>query len=145
MVDQAKTPTKRGRPYVVLNPQQIDQVERMSAYLNKAQIAACIGIAENTFARLCRENESIDAAYKKGRASKVALVGESLFRMATAEKNPNVIAAIYFLKARGGSQWIESQPEQERQTISIQYSPAQGRNERDITPPVQNLDNPNAD
>lgn len=132
--NEEEKPRKRGRPYVVLNPQQIEQVERMAAYLNKAQIAACLGIAENTFARLCRENEFIDAAYKKGRASKVALVGESLFRMATAEKNPNVIAAIYFLKARGGSQWIENQPEQERQTINIQYSPAPGRPERDITP-----------
>ncbi len=130
---------------MVLNPQQIEQVERMAAYFNKGQIAAWLGIAENTFARLWRENESIDAAYKKGRASKVALVGESLFRMATAEKNPNVIAAIYFLKARGGAQWIENQPEQERQTINIQYSPAQGRGERDITPQPSRLDSPDAD
>lgn len=106
----------------------------MAAYLNKAQIAACLGIAENTFTRLCRENEFIDAAYKRGRASKVANVAESLYRMATAEKNPNVIAAIYYLKARGGSSWVEGQPEQERQTINIQYSPAQSRAERDITP-----------
>ena len=136
--DQHKTtqPTKRkrGRPFVELSPQQIDEVERMAAYLNKAQIAACLGIAENTFTRLTRENESIDAAYKKGRASKVELVAESLYRMATHETKPNVIAAIYFLKARGGSGWIESQPEHERPTINISYSPAPDRIERDVTP-----------
>ena len=140
MSDQAKTPRKRGRPYVVLEPQQIEQVERMAAYLNKAQIAACLGIAENTFIRLCRENELVDTAYKKGKARNVEAVAAALVRNAT-EKN-NVLAQMFYLKCNG---WVESQPVQERQTISIQYSPAQGRSERDITPPVQNLDNPSAD
>ena len=123
---------KRGRPFVELTPQQIGEVERMAAYLNKAQIAACLGIAENTFTRLCRENESIDAAYKKGRADKVELVAESLFRMATHETRPNVIAAIYFLKARGGAGWVESAPEQERPTINISYTQAPERIEREV-------------
>ena len=135
--NQTNQPTKRkrGRPFVELTPQQIDEVERMAAYLNKEQIAACLGIAENTFTRLTRENESIDAAYKRGRASKVDKVADSLFKMATHETKPNVIAAIYYLKARGGSAWLESQPERERQQINISYSPAQPREERDITPP----------
>ena len=138
MSTQSKTPRKRGRPYVVLDPQQIQQVERMAAYLNKAQIAACLGIAENTFTRLCRENESIDAAYKKGKAQNVEAVAAALVRNAV-DKN-NVLAQIFYLKARGG--WVESQPEQERQVININYSPAQGRKERDVTPTVQNLDSP---
>lgn len=112
----------------------------MAAYLNKAQIAACLGIAENTFTRLCRENESVDAAYKKGKARNVEAVAAALVRNAT-EKN-NVLAQMFFLKCNG---WVESQPVQERQTINIQYTPAQGRGERDITPSVQNLDSPDGD
>lgn len=130
-----QTPTKRGRPYVELTPQQIDEVERMAAYLNKAQIAACLGIAENTFTRLTKENESIDAAYKRGRASHVGKVADALLRNAT-DKN-NVLAQMFFLKCRGG--WVESQPEQERQQININYSPAQGRAERDVTPKPERL------
>ena len=133
---EPKTPRKRGRPFVTLTPQQIEEVERMAAYLNKEQIAACLGIAENTFTRLCRENESIDAAYKKGRASHVGSVAAALVRNAT-EKN-NVLAQIFYLKARGG--WVESQPEQNQQTISINYSPATGRAERDITPKPKQIE-----
>lgn len=108
----------------------------MAAYLNKEQIAACLGIAENTFTRLCRENESINAAYKRGRASHVGKVADALLKNAT-EKN-NVLAQMFFLKCRGG--WVESQPEQERQTISISYSPANGRPERDITPKPKQIE-----
>ena len=133
---QDKTPKNKGRPYVTLTPQQIEEVERMAAYLNKAQIAACLGIAENTFTRLTRENESIDAAYKKGRASHVGKVADALLKNAT-EKN-NVLAQMFFLKCRGG--WVESQPEQERQQINIHYSPAQGRGERDVTPEPDRLE-----
>jgi len=131
-------PRKRGRPFVELTPQQIGEVERMAAYLNKAQIAACLGIGENTFTRLCRDNESIDTAYKKGRASHVGKVADALLKNAT-EKN-NVLAQIFFLKCRGG--WVESQPEQERQQININYSPAQGRQERDVTPKPDAIDSP---
>lgn len=133
---QDKTPKKRGRPFVELTPQQISEVERMAAYLNKAQIAACLGIGENTFIRLTKENESIDAAYKRGRASHVGKVADALLKNAT-EKN-NVLAQMFFLKCRGG--WVESQPEQERQTINISYSPATGRQERDVTPKPERLD-----
>jgi len=129
-------PAKRGRPFVELTPQQIDEVERMAAYLNKAQIAACLGIAENTFSRLTRENESINTAYKKGRASHVGKVADALLKNAT-EKN-NVLAQIFFLKCRGG--WVESQPEQEKPTINISYSQAPERIERDITPQPERLE-----
>lgn len=130
------TSPKGGRPVVSLTDSELEQVEKMAAYLNKAQIAACLGIAEKTFLRICRENESVDTAYKRGRASHVGTVAASLLRNAT-EKN-NVLAQMFFLKCRGG--WVESQPEQERQQITIQYSPAQGRAERDITPKPDQID-----
>ena len=128
---------KTGRPPLDLNPDEVAQVEKLAAYLNQAQIAAILGISDDTFRRIMRTNESVSMAYKRGRASKVGLVAESLFKMATNEKNPNVIAALFYLKARGG--WVESQPEQERQQININYSPAQGRAERDVTPKPERL------
>lgn len=135
------TSPKGGRPVVSLTDSELEQVEKLAAYLNKAQIASVLGMAEKTFLRICRENELVDTAYKRGRASHVGTVAASLLRNAT-EKN-NVLAQMFFLKCRGG--WVESQPEQERQQININYSPAQGRKERDITPPVQNLDSPDGD
>jgi len=129
-----------GRPVVALTDEELQQVEKLAAYLNKAQIASVLGMAEKTFLRICRENESVDTAYKKGRASHVGTVAASLVRNAT-EKN-NVLAQIFYLKARGG--WVESQPEHERPTINISYGPAGKPVEKDITPAdsVQNLDSP---
>lgn len=132
---------KTGRPPLDLNPEEVAQVEKLAAYLNQEQIAAILGISADTFRRIMRQNESVSMAYKRGRASKVGLVADSLFRMATNEKNPNVIAALFYLKARGG--WCEAQPEQASQTINISYSPAQPRNERDVTPRTDYIENEN--
>jgi len=129
------TSPKGGRPEVALTDSELQQVEKMAAYLNKAQIAACLGIAENTFLRICKQNESVDAAYKKGKASNVGNVAAALVRNAT-EKN-NVLAQIFYLKSRGG--WVESQPEQERPTINISYGQAPDRIERDVTPQPDRL------
>jgi murein tripeptide amidase MpaA len=84
---------------------------------------------------MAKMNDSVSMAYKRGRASKVNLVAESLFKMATNEKNPNVIAALFYLKASGGN-WVESQPEVEQQTINITYAPTQGRVEKEVFSPA---------
>ena len=126
-----------GRPPLDLNPEEVQQVERLAKYLTHAQIAAVLGMSDDTLRRIMRANESVSMAYKRGRASVVGNVAESLIKNAT-EKN-NVLAQMFFLKCNG---WVESQPEQERQQVVINYSPAKGRGERDITPPVQNLDSP---
>ena len=128
---------KTGRPPLDLNPEEVQQVERLAKYLTHAQIAAVLGMSDDTLRRIMRANDSVSMAYKRGRASVVGDVAESLIKNAT-EKN-NVLAQMFFLKCNG---WVESQPQQERQQININYSPAQGRKERDITPPVQNLDSP---
>ena len=129
---------KTGRPPLDLNPDEVIQVEKLAAYLNQEQIAAILGISADTFRRIMRTNDSVSMAYKRGRASKVGIVAESLFKMATNEKNPNVIAALFYLKARGG--WVESQPEQEKPVINISYSQAPERIERDVTPQPERLE-----
>jgi len=126
---------KTGRPPLDLKPEEVDQVERMAAYLNQEQIAAVLGISADTFRRIMRSNESVSIAYKKGRASNVGNVAAALVRNAT-EKN-NVLAQIFYLKARGG--WVESQPEQEKPTINISYGQAPDRIERDVTPQPDRL------
>jgi hypothetical protein len=126
------TSPKGGRPFVDVTPQELEQIERLGAYLNKKQIAHALGMSENTFLRICRDNESVDAAYKKARANKVEKVADALFKNAV-NKN-NVLAQIFYLKARGG--WVESQPEVEQQTINITYSPSQGRVEKEVIPPA---------
>jgi len=108
----------------------------MAAYLNQEQIAAVLGISADTFRRIMRSNESVSIAYKKGRASNVGNVAAALVRNAT-EKN-NVLAQIFYLKARGG--WVESQPEQEKPTINISYGQAPERIERDVTPQPERLE-----
>jgi len=127
---------KTGRPPLDLKPEEVDQVERMAAYLNQEQIAAVLGISADTFRRIMRSNESVSIAYKKGRASNVGNVAAALVRNAT-EKN-NVLAQIFYLKARGG--WVESQPEQEKPTINISYGQAPERIERDVTPQPERLE-----
>jgi len=131
---------KTGRPPKTLTPEEVEQVERMAAYLNHEQIAAVLGISDDTLRRIMRDNDSVSMAYKRGRASCVGSVAAALHRNAT-EKN-NVLAQIFYLKARGG--WVESQPEHERPTINISYGPAGKPVEKDITPAdsVQNLDSP---
>ena len=127
---------KTGRPPLNLNPEEVEQVERMAAYLNQEQIAAVLGISADTFRRIMKQNESVSIAYKRGRASNVGNVAAALMRNAT-EKN-NVLAQMFFLKCRGG--WVESQPEQEKPTINISYGQAPERIERDVTPQPERLD-----
>jgi len=129
-----------GRPPLDLNPEEVQQVERLAKYLTHAQIAAVLGMSDDTLRRIMRANDSVSMAYKRGRASVVGNVAESLIKNAT-EKN-NVLAQMFFLKCNG---WVESQPEQEKPVINISYGQAPDKIERDITPPVQNLDSPDRD
>ena len=124
-----------GRPTVDLNPEEVKQVETMAAYLTHDQIAAVLGISDDTLRKIRRRREDVDMAIKKGKAFACERVAQSLIKNAV-DKN-NVLAQMFFLKCHG---WVEAAPVHEHQTINISYSPARGRNERDVTPPVQNLE-----
>jgi len=124
------TNPKGGRPEVALTSQELTQLETMAGFLSQREAAAILGISENTMTKLLRTNESVNAAWQKGRANANLAVSQSLFKNATEKMNP--IAQLFWLKCQ--SNWVESEPVQERQTINIQYSAAQGRPERDITP-----------
>ena len=123
-----------GRPTVGLNPEEVTQVETMAAYLTHEQIAAVLGISDDTLRKIRRTNDSVDMAIKKGKAAACERVAQSLIKNAV-DKN-NVLAQMFFLKCNG---WVEAQPQHEAPVINISYSQARGRNERDVTPAVQNL------
>ena len=81
---------------------QIQELERLAAVLTQAQLADFFGMSERTFRNRKTEDDRIDAAYKKGRASALASVGTSLLKQAL---DGNTTAAIFYLKTQGG--WKE--------------------------------------
>ena len=69
--------------------------------LTRPQIGKIVGVGEKTLARHYRQE--LNTGWLKANAA----VAQSLFRMATSGSRPNVAAAIFWLKTRGGGQWRE--------------------------------------
>lgn len=65
------------------------------------QIAALLGISEPTLYKYFKKE--LEVGYIQANAQ----VAQSLFRQATDKSKPNVVAAIFWMKTRGG--WKESQ------------------------------------
>ena len=93
---------KRGRKKKGLTEKRIGEVEKLAAVLTQAQLADFFGMSERTFRNRKEEDDRIDAAYKKGRATALAKVGTSLLQQALGG---NITAAIFYLKTQGG--WKE--------------------------------------
>lgn len=104
-----------GRPPVELTPEQIIELQALSAVLTKAQVADYFDICENTLREVEKRQPEVSAAYKKGRVKQVASMGSNLIQMA---KGGNVTANIFYLKTQGG--WKEAEAEvQEIPPINI--------------------------
>jgi len=104
-----------GRPPVELTPEQIIELQALSAVLTKAQVADYFGICENTLREIEKRQPEVSEAYKKGRVKQVASMGSNLIQMA---KGGNVTANIFYLKTQGG--WRETEAEaQEIPPINI--------------------------
>lgn len=104
-----------GRPPVELTPEQIIELQALSAVLTKAQVADYFDICENTLREIEKRQPEVSAAYKKGRVKQVASMGSNLIQMA---KGGNVTANIFYLKTQGG--WKEAEAEaQEIPPINI--------------------------
>lgn len=95
----------RGRPVVhVISEEDRDSIQVMAGYgLTVEQIAHVLGMSKATFERKVQEDPSIYEGLEKGRAVGYAQVAQTLFQMATVDKN--VTAAIFFAKSRLG--WAE--------------------------------------
>ena len=104
-----------GKPKVVFNDDQIEQVEKLASLLTKGQLCDYLGISEPTFRAIEKRQEEVSFAYKKGKAKAIVTVGSNLIKQA---QKGNMTAAIFYLKTQAG--WKEEQPEaQEIPPINI--------------------------
>lgn len=90
---------KGGRPTIVLTDEQKKMVEHLAPYVKAEMIADSLGIGRNTFFKIVKRDPEVAILYKKGLASAVKDVSESLIE---AARNGNITAMIFYLKTRGG-------------------------------------------
>lgn len=99
-----------ARPKIELTPEQITQMEALSAVLTQEQIADYLGISRRTFNDILKRDPEVFAQYKKGKAKAIASVASNLVNKARAG---DTTASIFYLKTQAG--WKE----QEAQTAEI--------------------------
>jgi hypothetical protein len=107
-----------GRPPIVFDDKQIGFIEGLSGYLNISQIADRLGVSERGLRNAMERQPEVKEAIKRGKASKIEKVAETLFQKATS--GGNVVAAIFYLKAQAG--WKDdgsSQEEPQPLTINL--------------------------
>mgnify|MGYP003113230913 CR=1 FL=1 len=95
-----------GRPEKSLRADEVIQLEALSAYLTKSQIADYFSISENTLRAIEERQPEVFEAYKRGRVRAFAGMGQNLIQLAKAG---NVSANIFYLKTQAG--WKEEAPE----------------------------------
>ncbi len=95
---------KVGKPRIVLTEDQIQQVEKLSAYLNVEQMADYLGIGKQTFRDIMNREPRISVLYKQGRSKAVAAVASSLISKA---RSGDTSSMIFYLKTQAG--WKEKQ------------------------------------
>jgi hypothetical protein len=100
------TKNSGGRPRTELTDSQVAELETLAAVLNQDQIADYMGIPARTLRAIFARDESVSAAYKKGRARAIGRVSQSLLRSAT---DGNTTAQIFYLKTQAG--WKETETE----------------------------------
>ena len=86
----------------------IKQVERLAALGDSLEeIAESLGISVKTLSRRRAEMSELSEAIKRGRRKGLAIVENTLFKMATSGEN--TAATIFYLKTRAGQKWSEKQ------------------------------------
>jgi len=88
-------PVKKG----VLTPEQIVQVETLSAVLTQAQIGDYLGISERTFRQRMWDDPDVAAAYSRGRAKTIGSVAKNLVMQAI---DGDVNAQKFYLLSQAG-------------------------------------------
>jgi len=95
--------SKGGRPKRVLSEEETAQVEALSSVLNQTQLADYLGVSHTTFIEICKRQESVSLAYKKGRARAIGKIGQTLLKQAL---DGNTSAMMFYLKTQAG--WRET-------------------------------------
>src|SRR5918992_4855615 len=97
--------TKRGRP--PWTPSPLEEVERLAAQgLTQAQIALCLGIAEDTLYEKKKQLAEFSEAIKRGQARGIQTVTNQLFELC---REKSLGAICFYLKTRGQGNWTERQ------------------------------------
>ena len=95
-----------GRPRKELTEAQIAELETLAAVLTQDQISDYMGIPARTLRAIMARDESVSAAYKKGKAKAIDRVAQSLLLNAA---EGNTTAQIFYLKTQAG--WKEKETE----------------------------------
>jgi Tfp pilus assembly pilus retraction ATPase PilT len=106
---------KGGRPLVVLSPEQIAEVQTLSAVLSQEQIADYFGIGRTTFHEVMKRQPEVSEQYKKGKAKAIASVASNLI---TSARDGNTASQIFYLKTQAG--WREQEQVSEVEVGNIQ-------------------------
>jgi hypothetical protein len=101
----AKEPDKGGRPRKEIDPRDLARIPQLAALLTEPQLADFLGMGLSTFRKRLEDDPEVSSAYKKGRAGAIARVAQTILSQATREKDPNITAAIFYLKTQAG--WRE--------------------------------------
>ncbi len=92
-----------ARPCITLTPDQVREVETLSALLNQNQIADYFGISHTTFKQIIGRDEEVAVRYKRGKAKAIAHVANGLLQKARAGCTTS---SIFYLKTQAG--WRET-------------------------------------
>jgi|TARA_R110000744_G_scaffold331815_3_gene437266 hypothetical protein len=93
-----------GRPPVVFSPEEIAQVETLSAVMSKYQIADFFNISPTTLREVENRQKEVSDSYKRGKAKAIGAIGQSLLKQA---REGNLGAQIFYLKTQAG--WKETE------------------------------------
>ena len=84
---------------IELTKQDMERIETMAGLgLTVTQMSAILGISKKTFERRMNDNQDVNDAISKGRASASAKVLDSAFKMAVSGRH--VAMTIFWLKCR---------------------------------------------
>ncbi len=95
---------KSGKKLIVLTDEQIQQIEKLSAYLTAEQMADYLGIGRQTLYDIMKRQPEVKVNYRKGKTKAIAGVANSLVQKAL---NGDTSSMIFYLKTQAG--WKEKQ------------------------------------
>jgi len=112
-----------GRPPYEITPEVIAKVEKLAAQgLAEYQIAAVLGISQETLINKKKDYSEFSEAIKNGKAKGIAKITNKLFDKASDGDNT---AMIFYLKNRDPDNWEEVQ---KRQVTGAQGGPVKTDN-----------------
>ncbi len=88
-----------GRPMIELSAEQKIQIEALAQYLSQEQISDYLGISQDTFQRIIKRDEDVAIRYRRGKATAIGAIAQSLTQKAIAG---DFKSQDLFLRTQGG-------------------------------------------